>query len=39
MSEKVDLKKSVERENRVDPARSEDGEEFVNGCFYAPWDI
>lgn len=39
MSKKVDLKKSDETENKDRSARPEEQTEFVNGCYYAPWDI
>ena len=39
MSEKVDLKKSDDNEKKDRPARAEERDEFVNGCYYAPWDF
>ena len=39
ISKKVDLKKSDETGNKDRYAQLEEQDEFVNGCYYAPWDI
>ena len=39
MSKKIEPKRSGEAEKKDRPARPEEETEFVNGCYYAPWDF
>ena len=39
MNKRADLKKSGRPEHKDKTALSEENGEFIDGCYYAPWDF